>query len=265
MTLDQLSLEEQKVLSYVKSGAAFFLLHFLAEEDPVVRRIIQNKSFGLGISVAGGCRRAIRICDNSITLIENSVGKTGVVFRFPASSQLNNLLSGRKAKMLPLIKSFSAGRIIDDFKGIMARLPVYLNPDEETLSRDFKFITKLLMNAALRGIKEVAENDGGVAVRVARIPDGIISIRVETEPDLETLVIKKGRFFNIVAGPNGNKPNAVLTFKDVNTAYRLFSGKLNAVVALGTSDVKIRGRIPMIQGLFPILDRVSYYMSVKQE
>jgi uncharacterized protein (DUF1330 family) len=263
VTSDALTLEEQKVLAYIKSGSAFQLLQLLAEVDAEVQNIIKNKSFTLGLHIAGGMKRSVRIEDGHIKPIDNSTSGSGVIFRFPDAQQLNKLLSGKKSKMIPVIRSLSAGRIISDFKAVTGRIPLYMSPEADFLSENFRIITRLLMNAALRGIKEVAENDSYTKARVAAIPDGIISVRVENESDLEIRLEKKGGSFNLIQGNNGRTANAVLTFNNVNTAYQLFTGKINAVAALGTSDVKIRGRIPMIQGLFPILDRLSYYMAIK--
>ena len=263
MTSIDLSPDEQKVLAYVKSGSAFQLLNLLAEEDPETREIIKNKSFTLGLRVAGGMKRSVRISDGRIEPIDGSIKGSGVIFRFPAYNELNNLLSGKKAKLLPILLSLSAGKIIAGFKALTSRIPVYMNAEADFLEENFRFITRMLMCAALRGIKEVAENDSYTSARVSGIPDGIISIQAENDSKLEARIEKTGGSFTVQTRSDGRKPNAVLIFKDAETAYKLFTGKINAVVALGTSDVRIRGRIPMIQGLFPILDRLSYYMAIK--
>jgi len=251
------------VLAHVKSGSAFQLLQMLAEEDPVVQEEIRNKSFILGLSVAGGMKRSVRISDSRITPLDGSVKGAGVIFRFPVYNELNNLLSGKKTKMLPILRSLAAGKIIAGFKTLTSRIPVYINAEPDFLDKNFRAVTRMLICAALRGIKEVAENDSYTAARVAGIPDGIIALQVENDAGLEARIEKSGSSFTVTTIADGRIPNAVLTFKDADTAHKLFTGKINAVVALGTSDVRIRGRIPMIQGLFPILDRLSYYMAIE--
>lgn len=262
MTLEQLSDEEQKVLACVKSGSAFFLLQLLAKEDDEVMRIIKGRKFGLGLHVSGGLKRSLAASDGVINIIEDSTAKTGIVFRFSDYLNLNLLLSSGKSKMFPVIKSAKAFSIINDFKKLTKRIPLYMNPEDNFLNENFRFITHLLMCAALRGIKEVAENDSYTETRVATIPDGLISVKVEGDAGLEALIEKNNRGFSVYSCSDGRTPNAVLSFSSVETAHRLFTGKLNAVEALGTSEIKIRGRIPMIQGLFPIMDRLSFYMSI---
>ncbi|MDC7227584.1 MAG: hypothetical protein PQJ61_12535 [Spirochaetales bacterium] len=263
MTSDELTPTEQMVLAHVKSGSAFQLLQLLAEEDSAVQEEIADKSFSLGLRVAGGMQRSIKVVNGRISPVDNSVSGSGVIFRFPTYSQLNNLLSGRKSRMIPIIKTFKAGGIISSFKSLTSRIPVYMNAEGTFLEDNFTFITRLLICAALRGIKEVAENDPYVSDRVAGIPDGIIALHVEGCSELEARIKKHGGSFTVLTGRDETIPNAALTFNSPETAYNLFTGKINAVVALGTSDVKIRGRIPMIQGLFPILDRLSFYMAIK--
>ena len=58
----------------------------------------------------------------------------------------------------------------------------------------------------------------------------------------------------------GEKPNAELVFDSRETAEELLTGKLPAMLALAERKVRLFGRIPMIQNLFPILDRVAVYM-----
>jgi len=110
-------------------------------------------------------------------------------------------------------------------------------------------------------VKEVAEQDPYVSRRVEGLPDGIIALRVADNDGLESRISKPHRSFTVVDKSDGRKPNAVLTFASTKTAYDLLKGNINAMTALGTTEVSISGRIPMIQDLFPILDRFGYLMS----
>jgi len=43
----------------------------------------------------------------------------------------------------------------------------------------------------------------------------------------------------------------------------VLSGKRQAVVALGSGEVHIEGLLPLVQGLFAVLDRLSWYLGVE--
>ncbi|MFW5688359.1 MAG: hypothetical protein ACOC1U_02215 [Spirochaetota bacterium] len=58
----------------------------------------------------------------------------------------------------------------------------------------------------------------------------------------------------------GPQPNAILEFADRDAAIALLTGATPAMLALAERSVRIHGRLPMIQNLFPVLDRVSDYL-----
>ena len=54
-------------------------------------------------------------------------------------------------------------------------------------------------------------------------------------------------------------------FRDAACAVAVFSGARPAVVALGCGEVSIQGLLPLVQGLFAVLDRLGAYMGVRNE
>lgn len=65
---------------------------------------------------------------------------------------------------------------------------------------------------------------------------------------------------SVVMNGNQEAVNAVLEFSDLNVCYGVLTGSLPALGALGDSRVMLRGKLPMIQGLFPLLDRFGEIM-----
>ncbi|HCO48237.1 MAG TPA: hypothetical protein DIT55_01870, partial [Spirochaetaceae bacterium] len=56
--------------------------------------------------------------------------------------------------------------------------------------------------------------------------------------------------------------DAILRFSSPESALAILSGKRQAVVALGAGEVTIAGLLPLVQGLFSVLDRLSWYLGV---
>ena len=56
------------------------------------------------------------------------------------------------------------------------------------------------------------------------------------------------------------RPMAQLLIKDVETANRFFGGKADTFAAVASGDVLISGKIPMIDTLSLILDRIPMYL-----
>jgi len=55
----------------------------------------------------------------------------------------------------------------------------------------------------------------------------------------------------------------LLSFAHYRSAIDVLSGKRQAVVALGSGEVRIEGLLPLVQGLFAVLDRLSWYLGVE--
>ncbi|MBN2050022.1 MAG: hypothetical protein JW760_06210 [Spirochaetales bacterium] len=258
--------KEQRIASFVYSGVALSLLQYVPLFDGISAKIIKETSFCVGLkALGGGPARRIIVRNGALVLEEKERTPTDITLLFINPGDMSNLFRGMKPRIIPIIKTFRFKAILSDFRTLMSRLQYFMNPDEETLEQHFSHITGLLIHSALRGVKEVAEQDDYVKARVDNIPDGEIALQVAEDPSLETRMRKKGRFFTILPGPWGENPNAQLIFKTTRAAHDVLKDRQNAMIALGTMELAIRGRISMIQSLFPILDRLGYYMNRKGE
>ena len=52
-----------------------------------------------------------------------------------------------------------------------------------------------------------------------------------------------------------------MSFADINVARDLFDGKINAVAAIGTGDVRVGGMVSQMDNVNRILDRVALYLA----
>jgi hypothetical protein len=107
--------------------------------------------------------------------------------------------------------------------------------------------------------------------RMQIIPDGVVGVRAG---EIAYRAAKEGRTIHVdravpaeadgvVSAVNSPRPDAVLSFAHYQSASVVLSGKRQAVVALGSGEVRIGGLLPLVQGLFAVLDRLSWYMGVE--
>jgi hypothetical protein len=75
---------------------------------------------------------------------------------------------------------------------------------------------------------------------------------------------KTGRRIEIL-GTAPQSPNARLSFRDAASAVAVFSGARPAIVALGAGEVSVYGFLPLVQGLFAVLDRLGDYLAVNSK
>jgi len=202
-------------------------------------------------------------------------GISSLTLWFPAPRDATAVLTGTPGgKAIPIPGSFAAGRALSFFRIAGKKVSAALaGTDQDTAPVAGPAMQRaiLLLNAVVRGIVEVANHDPAVADRRAHMGFGTIELRIEDDPpysltidateeklqavDTETDYAMRGE---IPASPGS--PSVCLSFSSPAAAIEVLSGAADAVVALGTGAVRIRGRLPLVQNLFPILDRLGEYM-----
>jgi hypothetical protein len=113
--------------------------------------------------------------------------------------------------------------------------------------------------AALRGLAAVGSSDPALAERLSHVPDGSVAV---TAPGSFSLgVVKRGAGIT-ATGAAPEPPSARLAFADPASALAVLSGRRAAVVALGAGEVTVTGLLPLVQGMFGVLDRLGEYLAV---
>jgi hypothetical protein len=148
-----------------------------------------------------------------------------------------------------------------EFPKITDRLEYYLKPDDTRLKQSdyLKINTLLTLNTAVHAVKELSLYDTPGILNAAHIPDGQILFEILPEGPWATIDFAGGQIN--VKKEKCSKPSALMQFRDESVANDLLNGKSDAFAALASGDVLMKGRIPMIESLNLILDRIPYYIS----
>lgn len=261
MELNELTQEELTTYAFVRSRVLFQLLKEIGKYDSVVKNDFQNH-FAIAFAAMNGPQIQLSDRDGELAVTENGA-LPHVMLWFPKPENMSKMLVQQKTFMLPVPYSFRIGKTLKTFKKGIERLQWYTDPKNYSEEHAI-FITKLLLHATAYGIKEVAEHDSYVQSRVTKIADGYIEIYVRGVDELAVWLEKKGDTFTVTPGRCPHPTKARLIFEKQETAYGMFSGQLPALMALADEDVKIRGNFPMIQNLFPILNRLGVFMAIKK-
>lgn len=242
----------------VRSGVVTALTCAVTELDSTLRESIPRGRYSLHIAGPLGIRRRVQFRDGRAT--EPRSGAASLVLRFTDSAAMARLLGGGEGRVFPLPLSLNFMKAGKAFSASSQRV------GELTAIRTFaddaekRLVTELLMTAALRGVAETAAADPWTASKSSAMPDGIVEISVDGT-DLTGWVCRSGYSWISGRGVPPAGPNARLTFADLDTAFGLFTGSVAALNALGRGALSIRGKVPMIQVLFPLLDRFGEIMS----
>jgi len=247
-------------MAAVRSGVVASLISTFCSIDPSVKERLPEGEFGITLAAPGGLRRSLRFRDGRV-ITDDSPGGTGGVLRFSSWEDMTRVLSGEKGKVLPLprgrgfLKGLKAFQLCaGEVSRAMDQVPE--EGDEAALERK----TRLLLTAALRGVAEVYNHDHWVLVKSRTIPAGRIGVRVAGRSDLGGVLTVDRQNMVLETGGDQKDANAVLEFGSVSVCYRVLTGTIPAMGALGDGSVMLRGKLPMIQGLFPLLDRFGELM-----
>lgn len=189
-------------------------------------------------------------------------GAAGGMLLFPSAHACARALAGGRGMIIPFPYGLAFPRALRFFKAAASRAPALLrSPD---LFPSIK--ARLLLAATVHGLAAVAD-DPWLEKRMGHFPDGIVRIGAG---EVLFLLEKRGRSIEVLENATegvensglSRAPDAILRFSSPESAIAVLSGKRQAVVALGAGEVSIAGLLPLVQGLFSVLDRLSWYLGI---
>lgn len=237
------------VASFVRAHATLRLITELSPE--IIRASFPGRAT-IQILAPGGPACSIRVAGGKATFRSTRRVFPTVSLWFPKPAHVAALLAGGKAPVIPIPAS---PRFITGVKAFRK-----LTGAVQEAFQDPEHRVRLLLMGTLFALEEVASRDSYVAARARRIPDGTIAVSVEGDDEVRGWFRKGPEGITTGSGAPDSTPNAELQFADRDAAEALLAGKLPAALALAERRVRLYGRIPMIQNLFPVLDRVAVYM-----
>ena len=245
----------------IRSGVICALICAATDLDESLRESLPQGRFALIISGPSGIRR--RLAFNNGRAVEAEKETSAVVLRFINIDSMARALGGGKGTVIPLPLSPMFIKAVRAFVSSSGRAGQLSSLREFSGDREKRIVTELLMTAALRGVAETALSDSWTAPKSSGMPDGVVELKVngvDAEENLIGWIQKSGDLWRTGRGKPPEKANARLSFTDMDTAFGLFTGSVGALKALGTGRVSIRGKLPMIQILFPLMDRFGEVM-----
>jgi len=262
-TIDELSAAEVRVLARLRLEMAAHLAAAATEVDPSLAELAR-RPFLLRISCPG-CPPAFVACRPggsprrlSVTASsggERPAGHVSLTLRFLSPSACAKALSGAGGIPIPVPGGPGAGAALRWFRGAASRAAALIaDPSFPIAAR-----ARLMAVAAVRGLAAVGTADAWLAERLAHVPDG--SVAVVADGSFSLGLRKRGGLIT-ASDASPERPDARLEFAGPEAALAVLSGKRQAVVALGAGEVSIRGLLPLVQGLFGVLDRLAHYLGV---
>ena len=253
-------MSEQMTRSSIYLGAILPLMADLIEIDPEAAKLAQGWNCTIMFHVGGGGpATTLRFQDGKCTAQSGTIPLPTVAMYFGTPDKVNKMFEGEN--VIPLIwKGIWHPGILKGFMEISKKLDAWMKPSDELLNGNgnLEKVVRLMLNAALKGSCQVAMNDPEMADMAGHMADGTLQVDIHGGPS--AYLTKKGNEFMAAGGKSPETPLSFLEIKDVETAYKLFQGEVDAFAALGLCDIRIRGLVPFAEGITVFMDRLAEHI-----
>jgi hypothetical protein len=263
-TIEQLSSREVVVVARLRLEVAAHLAAATTGVDPSLAEAAR-RPFLLKLSCPGcppayvSCRKGSAPHPLSVSAVSGGRRPKGLVsltLRFTSPRACAKALSGAGGMPIPIPGGPGALAALRWFRAAAPRAGAALADATIPIAAR----ARLAATAAVYGLAAVGSADPWLADRLAHVPDGTTAIVAEGAFSLG--VRKRGKLIEAF-DEAPERPSARLEFGGPEAALAVLSGKRPAVVALGSGEVTIRGLLPLVQGLFGVMDRLSDLLAVR--
>ncbi|MBN2658491.1 MAG: hypothetical protein JXR86_15635 [Spirochaetales bacterium] len=250
-------MSRETVMSYINVFAVLKNMEELVRVDSVSEQLIKSRNIAIQFTVHKG-PKAVLAFRNGEVMLTRGGGKADIKLYFFSPEHFNRMMDG-KANPVPYKGLTKISFLTGTFMKLAERLEYYLRPDEEKLKdRDyFRANTEMTAYAAFFALSEIGNHDEKALHSSHAIPDGTILVKVVNGPAV-TVIKEKGSLRTVKGEPDS--PRCILSFSSLESAHLVLNGKLDTYTALATGRMAMRGFIPMIENMNPILDQVAEYL-----
>ncbi len=252
-------MKDPLVLARCNLFAILGAIPHLLRLDPDAAALVADKNIKIGFSVHDGPAATLAFENGTATMQKDTKG-CSIKLVFSSPEKFNAMIDGT-GKPLPVSGFQHIGFLQKEFTALTDILSGYLRPIPERLKDPvfFERSTTLMLYVIGRAVVQIGNNDEIGRFSASNITDG--KIRLSIGDSLAVAIHAKGHHLMFNAAPTPDGTTSYMSFSDLKTARDIFDGRLGAVAAVGTGQVRVGGMISQVDNLNRILDRVSLYLA----
>ena len=249
---------DKTALSYVNLHGILGVIPKLCLLDEEAKKLIDGVNMSVGFDVKGGPSGTL-IFKDGICEYQEGLASPKIKIPFSSPEKFNGMIDGTVTP-IPSKGLVHVGFLLKKFMPLTDILTKYLRATEEDLKDEafFRTSTELMLYVIAGAVAQLGNNDPVSRASASYIPDGKMLIKINGGPS--ATVIAKNHKLTAVHGPCEDY-RSYMSFADINVARDLFDGKINAVAAIGTGDVRVGGMVSQMDNINRILDRVALYLA----
>ena len=252
-------MDYQHVKANLNLYAVLRNLETLVACDGQAAELIKEWQVTLQFSILGGPTLYLTFDKGQCKAGEGAHPSPDVRLFFLSAGHFNSMMDG-KGSPIPLKGLTRLKFLTKEFPKLTDRLEYFLTPNDTLLADDTyrEVNTRLNLGVAAYAVCELATWDPMGKLNAASMPEGTVAIKVL--PDGPSVSIVKNGGGYAVGEEHPENPMAVMTFRDMGVANDLMNGKCDAFAALARGDVSMKGKIPMIEAVNLLMDRIPHYL-----
>ncbi|MDC7233289.1 MAG: hypothetical protein PQJ58_08650 [Spirochaetales bacterium] len=249
---------DSNVLARCNLFAVLRGIEYLAEHDSECAELIKDTNLSIQFNVKDGPRGNLSFRDGKVQMKEGK-HKSTILLYFTSPEHFNKMIDG-SGNPIPLKGFTKIGFLTGPFMKLADKLNYYLRPEGVLLDDPeyFRINTEMTAYTAFFALAEIGNHDRKGKLSASHMPDGVLQVRVEEGIGVQ-LHVNKG-VLSCVKGHHED-PRAILSFSSLESAHKVLNGKLDTFTGLGNGEMSMRGFIPMLDNMNPLLDMIPLYLA----
>jgi len=253
-------MEHERIKAHLNLYAVLKNLEDLVKYDSEMAELTKNWNLSIQFLVRGGPRAYIEFQNGQCLVGRGKHYAPSIKLFFISPAHLNRMMDG-KGNPIPLKGFTKIPFLTGDFTTLTDRLEYYLRPTEARLKEKayLELNTRFTLNTAAFALREIGELDPVGKQVASHIQDGAVLMKILPDGPAVNIQFQDGQIEPGIG--ETDRPMACMFMKDVQVANDFLNAKIDAFTAIASGDVIIKGRIPMLDALSLILDRIPMYLT----
>jgi hypothetical protein len=235
------------------------VLEDIVERDPEAAALVKGWNCVIQLQAGGEGDLAVylRFAHGRVSAAPGRHAKPAVVLDFGTPQNVIANFGGGGEKLKPKIKGMWHIVILSKFVKLMSFIKRYLSPrDLEVMTPEGRALcAAALLRVSVLGMPELVAGDDAAKATASKIPDGTCQWKILPDGPVFNVAVSKGAL--AAASGDASSPAATVDFKDTDSALAVMTGKLNAMKALTSGALSIKGQTQLALMLSPLQDKVG--------
>ncbi len=232
-------------------------IEYLVENDKECSELVKNANVAIQFCVKGGPKGNLAFKDGK-AVMKAGKHKNNIKLFFTSPEHFNKMIDGN-ANPIPVKGFTKIGFLTGAFAKLADALGKYLKADEAFLRdpENFKKNTEMTAFAAMFALSEIGNYDPRGIACASTIPDGDIQISIKG--GIQLYISVSNGIMMTTKGCCAN-PYSVLEFTSLEVTHAILNGKRDTYTAIALGEMEMRGFIPQVEHMNPILGMVGNYL-----